>query len=153
MWISSCLSTFFYLKKKFTLPIQWSRLPLENQLAIDTWIYFWTFISVSLMYISVFMPCCPGGTERKVCLLAWDWGSVSGLGRYPEEINGNPLQYSCLENSMSRRAWLAVGVCKESDTTERLILSLSRYMFSLPWLNLFISVLFCVMVLCMKLFS
>ena len=82
-----------------------------------------------------------------------DAGSISGLGRSPGEGNGNPLQYSCLENSMDRRAWLATGVCKESDTTELLILSLSRYMFSLPWLNLFLSVLFFVMVLCMKLFS
>ena len=29
------------------------------------------------------------------------------LGRYPEEGNGNPLQYSCLENSMDRGAWWA----------------------------------------------
>ena len=34
--------------------------------------------------------------------------------------NGNPLQYSCLENSMGRRAWRAIGqgVAKELDTTE-----------------------------------
>ena len=29
-----------------------------------------------------------------------DPGSIPGLGRSPEEGNGNPLQYSCLENSM-----------------------------------------------------
>ena len=34
-----------------------------------------------------------------------DVGSVSGLGRSSGEGNGNPLQYSCLENSMDRRAW------------------------------------------------
>ena len=34
-----------------------------------------------------------------------DTGSIFGLGRYPEEENGNPLQYSCLENSMDRKAW------------------------------------------------
>ena len=33
-----------------------------------------------------------------------DRGSVPGLGRSPGEVNGNPLQYSCLENSMDRRA-------------------------------------------------
>ena len=33
--------------------------------------------------------------------------SVPGLGRSPEEGNGNPLQYSCLENSMDRGAWQA----------------------------------------------
>ena len=34
-----------------------------------------------------------------------DSGSVSGLGRSPGERNGNPLQYSCLENSVDRGAW------------------------------------------------
>ena len=36
-----------------------------------------------------------------------DPGSIPGLGRYPGEGNGNPLQYSCLENSMDRGAWWA----------------------------------------------
>ena len=44
--------------------------------------------------------------------------NVSGLGRSPGEGNGNPYQYSCLENSMNRSL---VGCspqgCKESDTT------------------------------------
>ena len=38
---------------------------------------------------------------------ARDPGLISGSGRYPREGNGNPLQYSCLENSMDRGAWLA----------------------------------------------
>ena len=33
--------------------------------------------------------------------------SISGSGRSPGEGNGNPLQYSCLENSMERGAWQA----------------------------------------------
>ena len=33
-----------------------------------------------------------------------DLGSIPGLGRSPGEGNGNPLQYSCLENSMDRGA-------------------------------------------------
>ena len=32
---------------------------------------------------------------------AGDMGSISGSGRSPEEGNGNPLQYSCLENPMT----------------------------------------------------
>ena len=36
-----------------------------------------------------------------------DTGLVPGLQRSPEVGNGNPLQYSCLENSMDRRAWRA----------------------------------------------
>ena len=43
----------------------------------------------------------PGGSDCKesVCN-AGDPGSTSGSGRYPGKGNGNPLQYSCLENSM-----------------------------------------------------
>ena len=34
-----------------------------------------------------------------------DLSSIPGLGRSPGEGNGNPLQYSCLENPMDRGAW------------------------------------------------
>ena len=40
-------------------------------------------------------------------------GSVPGLQRSPGEGNGNPLQYSCLENSMDRGDWQATVSCKE----------------------------------------
>ena len=36
-----------------------------------------------------------------------DMGMIPGSGRFPGEGNGNPLQYSCLENSMDRGAWKA----------------------------------------------
>ena len=36
-----------------------------------------------------------------------DMGSISGLGRSPGKGYGNPLQYSCLENSMDGVAWEA----------------------------------------------
>ena len=36
---------------------------------------------------------------------AGDPGSIPGLGRSPGERNGNPLQYSCLENPMDGGAW------------------------------------------------
>ena len=44
-----------------------------------------------------------------------DMGSVPGLGRSPGEGNGSPLQYSCLENSMDRRALWATahGVARD----------------------------------------
>ena len=45
-----------------------------------------------------------------------------GEWRFPGEGNGDPLQYSCLENSMDRGAWVGYSPWghKESDTTERL---------------------------------
>ena len=39
-----------------------------------------------------------------------DVGSIPGLGRYPGEGNGNPLQYSSLDNPMDRGAWQATVV-------------------------------------------
>ena len=36
-----------------------------------------------------------------------EWGLIPGLGGFPREENGNPLQYSCLENSMDRGGWWA----------------------------------------------
>ena len=47
-----------------------------------------------------------------------DPGSVPKLGRSPGEGNGNPLQYSCLENPVDRGAWQGPQGRKESDTTE-----------------------------------
>ena len=38
-----------------------------------------------------------------------DTGSIPGSGRSPGEGNGNPLQYSCLENPMDRGAWWATA--------------------------------------------
>ena len=37
-----------------------------------------------------------------------DAGSILGLERSPEGGNGNPIQYSCLENSIDRGAWQAI---------------------------------------------
>ena len=45
---------------------------------------------------------------------AGEMGSIPGWGRSPGEGNGNPLQYSCLEDPMDRGAWQAIvhGVTK-----------------------------------------
>ena len=50
---------------------------------------------------------------------AGDMGLIPGLGRSPREGNGNPLQYSCLENPVDKGAWWATvhGVAKELDIT------------------------------------
>ena len=51
---------------------------------------------------------------------AGDMGLIPGSGRSPGRGNGNPLQYSCLENSMDRGAWRATvqGVTIELDMTK-----------------------------------
>ena len=50
----------------------------------------------------------PGGSEGKASACnAGDRGSIPELGRSPGEGNGNPLQYSCLENPMDGGAWEA----------------------------------------------
>ena len=57
----------------------------------------------------------PGGlVVKSLPANAGDAGSIPGLGRTPGEGNGNPLQNSCLENSMERGTWWATvrGVTK-----------------------------------------
>ena len=50
----------------------------------------------------------PGSSEVKASACnEGDLGSIPGLGRSPGEGNGNPLQYSCLENPMDGGAWWA----------------------------------------------
>ena len=62
----------------------------------------------------------PGAAEVKASACnVGDLGSIPGSGRSPGEGNGNPLQYSCLENPMDGGAWWATDR-KESDTTEQL---------------------------------
>ena len=71
----------------------------------------------------------PGGSDGKASACnAGDLGLIPGLWRSPGEGYGNPLQYSCLENSMDREAWWATvwlcifgklwGFCGGSDCKE-----------------------------------
>ena len=55
-----------------------------------------------------------GSDSKESACNAGDPGSIPGLGKFPGEGNGNPLQYACLENSMERGAWRATvrGVTK-----------------------------------------
>ena len=80
---------------------------------------------------------------QQMWLEGWGWGGASGgfisiffnagglglilgLGRFPGEGNGYPLQYSCLENTHEQRSLVGYSLkgCKESDMTEQVTLSL-----------------------------
>jgi len=59
-----------------------------------------------MYYLIMYVLGFPGGSDGKVSACnAGDLGSILGLGRSPGQGYGNPLQYSCLENSMDRGAW------------------------------------------------
>ena len=82
----------------------------------------WSFFVTSFLHFFQFFD-FPGGPDGKASVYnAGDPDSVRGSGRSPGEGNGNPLQYSCLENAMDRGAWQATvrGVSTVSDTTWRL---------------------------------
>ena len=68
-------------------------------------------VHVLILPLNLF-PC--GSIGKKSGCNVGDPGSVPGLGRSPGEGNGNPLQYSCLENSMDQGDWQATvhGVTK-----------------------------------------
>ena len=58
--------------------------------------------------MNISLSCFLGGSDGKASAYnAGDLGSIPGLGRSPGEGNGNPLQYSCLENPMDGGAWWA----------------------------------------------
>ena len=65
----------------------------------------------------------PGGSDGKESACkAGDAGLIPGLGRSPGEGNGNPLQYSCLENPHEQRSLVGYSPWdrKGSDIIERL---------------------------------
>ena len=78
----------------------------------------------------------PGGSDGKASVYnVRDLGSILGLGRFPGEGNGNPLQYSCLENPMDRGAWcrlLSMGSQRVGHDWET---SLSTFVVILPFVS------------------
>ena len=58
-----------------------------------------------------------GSDSQESACNAKDPGSTPGLGRSPEENNGNPLQYSCLENPRDRGAsWATIHEVTKNQT-------------------------------------
>jgi len=75
----------------------WSGVPLHHLLGKDKFILFATNLQRDFMLLEA--------QKVKDPSRMWEiLGSIPGLGRYPREGNGNPLQYSCQENSRQRGA-------------------------------------------------
>ena len=75
---------------------------------------YFDLLSISVAYTG------SSDVKESVCS-AGDPGLILRSGRYPEEGNGNPLEYSCLDRGMDRGAWRAtVHGVTESDMLKRL---------------------------------
>ena len=74
-------------------------------------LYFWAPKSLRMVIAAMKLKDAysldfPGGSDGKESAYnAGDRGSIPGSGRSPGEGNGNPLQYSCLENAMDGGGW------------------------------------------------
>ena len=84
---------------------------LESNSDLENTVQMWPplaqneFLNFDLFFILMGFP---GGSDSNASACnVKDPGSIPGLERSPGEGNGNPLQYSCLENSMDRGAWQA----------------------------------------------
>ena len=98
----------------------------------------WTCVYFIYIYIYIMWGFPGDSSGKESACNSGDPGSVPESGRSPGEGNGNPLQYSCLENPMNRGVWWATvhGIRKELDTTEWLTLSLFiYYVYNLFGLN------------------
>ena len=87
-------------------------------------LYF--LLKILWLNFDIWVMMFPGSPDSSACKESacnvGDLGSIPGLGISPGEGNGNPIRYSCLENSMEQRnlAGYSLWGLKESETTERL---------------------------------
>ena len=97
----------YYSQKHIFVKFEAHGLPYPRGHCSNYWpMQLWNFMHLCT---------CPGGSDGKVSAYsAGDPGSIPGSGRSSGEGNGNPLQYSCLENPMDEGVWQATvyGVAK-----------------------------------------
>ena len=112
--------------------LQADSLPPSHQGSPHTYIHIYLFFQILFPYSSF--------GKESACNVG-DPGLIPGLGRSPGEGNGNPSQYSCLENPMDREAWQATvhGVERVghdlATKSPPPIFTLSRELHSLPFLS------------------
>ena len=81
----------------------------------------WIYVHLALkIKFEKYLDFLGGSDGKESACSARDLGSIPGLGRSPEEGNGYPLQYSCLENPHGQRSLAGYSPWgrKEWDTTE-----------------------------------
>ena len=78
---------------------------------LEFWVFFFP---LPMLYLETRINFPHSSLDKESACSVGDLGLIPGLGRSPRKGNGNPLQYSCLENSMDRGAWWATvhGVAK-----------------------------------------
>ena len=108
-FVGKVMSLVFNVLSRFVITF----LPRSKRLPLKLHCEFLSFFNIRI-YVSS-LAGLPGGSKgfpgdsdsKESTSKAGDLGSIPGLGIYPGEGNGNPLQYSCLENSVNRGAWQA----------------------------------------------
>ena len=79
--------------------------PLEPEQWENTHLFLFLFYLFSLFACNISVGFSGGSDSKESACNAGDLGLIPGSGRSPGEGNGNPPQYSCLENSVDRGAW------------------------------------------------
>ena len=99
------------------LPRHFTRAAVEFS-PLNFWskkVNMWRKMCLIIKQPNISLTSFPGGSDGKESACdTGDVGLIPGWGRSPGEGNGNPLQYSCLENPVDRGAWWATvhGVAK-----------------------------------------
>ena len=101
-----------------------------------------TFTFYLFIYLFICLGFAHSSIGKESACNSGDSGSIPGLGRSPGEGNGNPFQYSCLENPMDRGAWQAIvhGVAiswtwlSECQRTGAFELWCWRRLLRVPWI-------------------
>ena len=81
----------------FTVQLSHPYMTTGKIIALTRYILCWVFVVLGTSLLAQ--------TVKRLVYNAGDPSSIPGLGKSPGEGNGNPLQYSCLENPMDRGAW------------------------------------------------